>query len=206
MYKTIQICVTGRGGDKRALDAGFALAQAFRAHADCLHVRFDPKVVAARSATLDAPGTIFVEALEKEDRRLTAVARTAFDNACRSHKMPIGNAPSDNGASAASADWIEITGNEYTDSVSMARLHDLIVADRRSEFGHENLGAVIMACGRPVLVPPSIGTAKPFGSTVAIAWKETPEAARAVTAAMPFLVRAQPCSASMKSVTKRPTH
>jgi nucleotide-binding universal stress UspA family protein len=188
MYKSIQICVTGHGGDTRALDAGFAVAEEFLGHAGCLHVRFDPRIVAARLATFDAPGAVFAGALEREDRRLTAAARTAFDDACRSHKMPIATLPPERGASA---EWIEITGDECGDTVSMARFHDLVVADRKAEFGQENLGAVIVSCGRPVLVPSMSGTAKPFGPTIAIAWKETAEAARAVTAALPFLTKAR---------------
>src|SRR5262249_12413324 len=51
--------------------------------------------------------------------------------------------------------------------------------------------SVLLACGRPALVVPHIGAPERVGSTVAIAWKETPEAARAVTGALPFLRQAQ---------------
>lgn len=50
--------------------------------------------------------------------------------------------------------------------------------------------SVLIASGRPAVVLPSIGWTRPIGDTVAIAWKETPEAARAVQAALPFLQRA----------------
>lgn len=50
--------------------------------------------------------------------------------------------------------------------------------------------SVLATSGRPAVVVPSTGWAAPVSDTVAIAWKETPEAARAVTAAMPFLQRA----------------
>lgn len=50
---------------------------------------------------------------------------------------------------------------------------------------------VLNASGRPALVLPYIGPADRFGDTIAIAWKETPEAARAVHAALPFLQRAR---------------
>jgi nucleotide-binding universal stress UspA family protein len=51
--------------------------------------------------------------------------------------------------------------------------------------------SVLLACGRPGLVVPHIGAPATIGSTVAIAWKETPEAARAVTAALPLLRKAR---------------
>jgi nucleotide-binding universal stress UspA family protein len=50
--------------------------------------------------------------------------------------------------------------------------------------------SVMIASGRPGLVLPSIGWARPIGENIAIAWKETPESARALQAAMPFLQRA----------------
>ncbi|MGV3572287.1 MAG: universal stress protein [Ramlibacter sp.] len=51
--------------------------------------------------------------------------------------------------------------------------------------------AVLAASGRPALVVPYVNTAGTMGETVAIAWKPSPEAARAVTAALPFLQRAR---------------
>lgn len=191
MFKTIQIAVTGHEGDGRALDAGFAVAHAFNAHADCLHVRFDPVEVATRTAAFDVPGIDaskpFIDALKREDQTRTKAARVAFDTARKSHKMGEVAVPP---FPDPSAKWVEIVGDEYLDTVARARFHDLLVVDRAAEFGEDRLSDVSVACGRPILLPSSIGIAKPFGATVAIAWKETPEAARAVTAAMPFLMKA----------------
>lgn len=50
--------------------------------------------------------------------------------------------------------------------------------------------AVLMASGRPGVVVPFGGWSGTVGDTVAIAWKETREAAHAVSAAIPFLQRA----------------
>lgn len=50
---------------------------------------------------------------------------------------------------------------------------------------------VLVASGRPAIVVPYVGWQGDIGVTVAIAWKETPEAARAVQAALPFLQRAR---------------
>lgn len=49
---------------------------------------------------------------------------------------------------------------------------------------------VLSDSGRPALVIPYIGMSAPPGGTVAIAWKDTPQAVRALTAAVPFLARA----------------
>ena len=48
---------------------------------------------------------------------------------------------------------------------------------------------ILVGCGRPLLLVPNAAV-KSVGKIVAIAWKETAEAARAVTAAMPLLQRA----------------
>jgi nucleotide-binding universal stress UspA family protein len=51
--------------------------------------------------------------------------------------------------------------------------------------------AVVIASGRPAIVVPYVGSTDRIGETVAIAWKETREAARAVAAALPILQRAR---------------
>lgn len=47
--------------------------------------------------------------------------------------------------------------------------------------------SVLVASGRPALVVPHIGLPETVGRTVLVAWKETREAARAVSAALPWL-------------------
>jgi nucleotide-binding universal stress UspA family protein len=78
--------------------------------------------------------------------------------------------------------------------IEEARFHDLIVleggARRDLILSEDDVGRLIVSAGRPVLlVPPAShgGSLK----TVAIAWKNCPEAARAVTAAMPLIARAE---------------
>lgn len=51
--------------------------------------------------------------------------------------------------------------------------------------------AVLVASGKPALFLPYIGAGDTLGDTVLIAWKPSPEAARAVTAALPLLQRAK---------------
>lgn len=51
--------------------------------------------------------------------------------------------------------------------------------------------SVLVASGRPAIVVPHVGWKGPVGQTIAIAWKATPEAARAVQGALPFLQRAE---------------
>jgi nucleotide-binding universal stress UspA family protein len=72
---------------------------------------------------------------------------------------------------------------------------DLIVASRgqpgADADARSTLEAALLETGRPLLIPAASRrfTAEP--ERVAIAWKPTPQAARAVTAALPFLARAK---------------
>jgi nucleotide-binding universal stress UspA family protein len=71
--------------------------------------------------------------------------------------------------------------------VSRARHHDLIICARTGDI--DRLGTLLMESGRPVLVGAANKTGS-VGESIAIAWKDSPEAARAVSVAMPLLVRA----------------
>lgn len=75
---------------------------------------------------------------------------------------------------------------------------DLLVLGQRNEDDPANdelpsdfLPSVLVECGRPALVLPYVGEFVARPRTVLIAWKETRESARAVSAALPWLRRAQ---------------
>ncbi len=74
---------------------------------------------------------------------------------------------------------------------------DLMVLGQRdrddpldSELSGDFLPSVLVDSGRPALVLPWAGPVGPIGRTVLVAWKETRESARAVTAALPWLCKA----------------
>jgi nucleotide-binding universal stress UspA family protein len=60
------------------------------------------------------------------------------------------------------------------------------VADR----SHADADQVVLGCGRPLLIAPPQPPRLLVG-TVMVCWKETPEAARSLAAAMPLLVNAR---------------
>jgi len=79
------------------------------------------------------------------------------------------------------AEWVAAYG----------RTSDLLVVGHPTgsdSLTAEALEAALFDSGRPVLIP---GSRPPSLETVAIAWKSTREAARAVSAALPFLIRAK---------------
>lgn len=75
-----------------------------------------------------------------------------------------------------------------------ARAADLVIIGRDplhdDAFHTFDPGAIILACGRPVLVLPS-GINRLHASCVLIAWKDTREARRAVADALPLLKQAE---------------
>ena len=74
---------------------------------------------------------------------------------------------------------------------------DLVILGQRDaddpasgELPADFLPTVLVESGRPALILPYAGDFASVGRTVLVAWKETPEAARAVSCAMPWLRRA----------------
>jgi len=94
---------------------------------------------------------------------------------------------------APSAEWRVETGDE-TDWLSVyGRVADLLVLGRMrgaKTVPMDVLDAALMETGHPLLIVPA-QTPEQIGQTVAIAWKDTAEAASAVSAALPLLVAAQ---------------
>jgi nucleotide-binding universal stress UspA family protein len=170
--------LTGLGGDRSVLDCAMALAGKFDAQVEALHVRLDE----ATALALGQYGVIDV--IEREQGERSRNARRAFDEACKRHGIAADGAAGDRLA------WHQIDGFDFSDTPRRGRLADLVVAARESAHAAGRLAEIVMKCGRPVLVAPAKVTG-PIGETVAVAWKDGPESARALTAAMPILKQAQ---------------
>lgn len=82
-------------------------------------------------------------------------------------------------------------GDPTKELAAAARLADLVIASTsQGDSGHVDLGELIHAAGRPILIPRD--DLEPLGAhKVVVAWKDTREARRAVADAMPFLVHAR---------------
>lgn len=125
--------------------------------------------------------------LELDDKR-RAQARKVYDEAMK---------PS--AALAVRASWAQTAQVPIGEVFARQALFaDLLVLGQRDPADEEAAAvppdfveSVLLSSGRPGLVIPHIGVSAPIGQTIAIAWKATPEAARAVTAALPLLRRAR---------------
>ena len=193
MIKNILVPLTGGDNDGTALEAAFFVGARFSANVLCLRVHPNPMQIVAQAA-LSQFGTRMgsvelIHAIERECETRTKKARAAFDKFSERISSPA----SALGKGAIAATWQELEGDPLTDTITAARYSDLVVLGRAaqgSDFSTDSVANILVRSGRPVLLVPD----KPvsgIGSNIAIAWKETAEAARAVTGAMPLLSQAK---------------
>ncbi len=192
MFKTILASLSGNDSDVSVLSTSLRIASGANGHIECLRVRPDPAELIAESAQLvmGAPMILAdtIATVEREAASRTAAARANFDRFCRRENISIADEPP--GTGTVTVSWREETGDEFDQLTALARCHDIVVLpggrDRVGGLPAEAAGGVIMGGGRAVLLAPD-GLAKGPFNRIAIAWKDTAEAARAVRAAMPLL-------------------
>ena len=198
--KTILVPATGDPTDTAAFGTALAIARAFSAHIEVLHVRVDP-LDAALAITPDPGGAALLAGLTDRIARDAAAREAAvkqwFDDFCARENLPVLDAPAADSNTAASAQWRVETGDDARSVASSGMSADLILASRGVEHDVTNrsvLEAAVIETGRPLLIPagnaPGSMPGSIIGGTVMIAWKTTPQAVRAVAAALPFLRRA----------------
>ncbi|MBO0738846.1 MAG: universal stress protein [Alphaproteobacteria bacterium] len=194
MIKTILVPATGSDMDIAIFRSALTLARAFAAHLEVLHVHVDAAALAATMAS-DAGGgaTVIglVDRIEEEAGRREAAATRTFREFCARERLVLADAPIAQGA--PSAQWLRQTGDEAYWVAELGRSADLLIIGRRTDdpgVSVDTIETALLGSGRPVLISPAAGLAAP-PETIVIAWKETPEAARAVGAAMPLLSTAK---------------
>jgi nucleotide-binding universal stress UspA family protein len=195
MIKSVLVPVAGSEDDKARLHSALAVARPFGAHIDALHVQPDATQLAMAVASTGYEGgasmtPALIEQLKEDAQRRFAVAQKAFSAFVEEQHIELRETA--NGSGSVSVAWIQQSGHPGERVAKVARFHDLIVAGRSSPAmggASGTLETALMKSGRPVVVvPPYLSDV--VARIVAIAWKESAEAARAVTAAMPFLAQA----------------
>ena len=191
--RKILVSLTGFDSDDVALDTAYLAARLFEAHLHCICARPGPGQIVIGASPFEIGSAMnaaeLIADLQKENELRTKNARHAFDRFCK--RWNIGQADGSD-RKGVSATWQQITGDEVETTIREGRYHDLIVVGRPAELtalSTNGIGNVLVGCGRPLLVAPSTSPEN-LAPTVAIAWKEGPEAARAITAAAPLLAKA----------------
>ncbi|SFC26026.1 Universal stress protein family protein [Polaromonas sp. OV174] len=98
------------------------------------------------------------------------------------------------GAGSPRLKWTEPLSDAPWGYARRSLYFDLMILGQRDaddpaagELPADFLPSLLVESGRPALILPSTGLIAPIGRTVLVAWKETREAARAVSAALPWL-------------------
>lgn len=179
---------------KNALKAGVGLAKLFSAHLTALHVEADPRAMAVDYVGEAVSGAMIEQMMKTAQERSgadTKSARKLFDAACAAGGLklterPVGDVPT--------ASWRKETGYEDGWLQTYGRFADLIVVGRALDendlSAKLSLETALIETGRPILLaPPTLPTK--IGVNIAIAWKATAEAARAIEAAKAFFPTAR---------------
>jgi nucleotide-binding universal stress UspA family protein len=195
MYRYILVPATGAPSDQSVFATALLAAQPFAAHIEFLHVRVDVTEVVISMSTggLGGGGTVqgVVDKLEAETRQVEGHAWQLVESFCEQAGIRRAGEPQRDGA--ISAAFSVETGSDAQWISEYGRFADLVVVGRAQpgrEMAMEVLEAALMDTGRPLLVAPPEAPEGLLG-TIVIAWKDTPEATRAVAAALPLLERAE---------------
>jgi nucleotide-binding universal stress UspA family protein len=197
MIKTILVPANGNDTDAACFVAALPIARSFGAHIDALHARIDPVEVAVTMSTEGAGGMLLegiIADLNRDADKGEAQARSSFIEFCTRESLLLIAAPTGPDAKP-SAQFHVATGQQPRLMAAYGMTADLVVAPRgtpdNNAVARSTLEALLLETGRPLLIPSGSTVSPTIAERVAVAWKPTPQAIRAVAYAMPFLVRAK---------------
>ncbi|MDP1626802.1 universal stress protein [Parvibaculum sp.] len=190
--RKILVPLAGRPEDDEVLATALSVARDFKAQLVGLFARPDPSE--ALPYLGDGVSGQVIEDLMQAARegadQASARVRAALEKSAAAMGIPVAVKGAD--PQLPSARFLDVTGRRDEVVAAHSRLSDLIVFGEGTTgtAGGTALEAAMMSAGRPVLIAPKKAWS-PVGGTVAIGWDDSAEAARAVTAAIPFLERAK---------------
>ena len=196
--RTILAAASGGMASAGAIDLGCQLARRFGAHLEGFHVRPDPYAVfAATGEGIGSPASVgLVNQVMAEAEVAAARTHALFDEIAHRHGIAAGTVPQ-LGAHAPSASWREASGSASAVVARHGRFFDLVVLGRSGrveKMPHsDTVEETLVRSGRPVLLAPAEPPSG-IGYVVAVAWNGSPQAVRALAAALPFLEKASAVS------------
>ena len=192
MFKSLLVPTTGGPGDAAVFATARLAAQAFGSHLEFLHVRVDTSEV-LMSMTAGGVGggdavQVVIDRMDAEADATATAARQAIADLLADAGIPLRDTPQGAGPSAQIS---QETGNQSAWVAQYGRFADLVLMGRGGpdDGAAETLEAALMDTGKPLLIAPATAPAS-LGKRIVIAWKDTPEAARAVSCALPFIGQA----------------
>jgi nucleotide-binding universal stress UspA family protein len=195
MIKTILVPLAGTAADQPVLTQAASFARPFRAHLECVHVRPDKGYLLNLAAT-NALGVgvepnvgEILDELEKGARERADSALKTFEKFFQGDDVQFANSPPTTGMSAS---FTERSGDQIEVLIHELRGHDLGIVPGGGVKGGlraAEAAQLLAAGGRPLVLTPSEYKRTEF-DTVVIAWKPTPEASRALSAAIELIKQA----------------
>jgi nucleotide-binding universal stress UspA family protein len=201
--KSFLVLIGGSDTDDAVLETALAAARPLSAHLKFLHVRVGLDEAMRHTPHMDfAMGGALRSALhelEMQTHTRSSEAVRHIREFCSRSKIALGDAR----PQAVTASCLEEEGDTFERVMFHARRSDLVVTGRRHKpngLPSDFLERLLLDCGRPVLIAgPTL--AETVIGTIMVCWRESAEAARAVTAAAPLLARAK--RVVFASVTER---
>jgi nucleotide-binding universal stress UspA family protein len=193
--KSILVPTGGSDTDGPLFETALAAAHLFSSHLQFLHVH-----VGAGEAALNVPHTEFamgpalssaLERLDQDAKIRSTTASRHFRDFCARSSIEICDTPTR--ATGVTASWHEEPGEALTRIMFCARHSDLVVVGRSKKpngLTSDFVERLLLHSGRPVLISSSTSP-QALTDTVMVCWRETAEAVRALSVAMPFLANAK---------------
>jgi len=188
--KSILCIFSGSERELNALNTALLIGKAHGARIRILHISPEPRAYAGIAGEGMIATAEIIAAIEKENNERFVKAKQFAVSFAAKHHIPLDSDVSP--TRHASAQFIHATG--YLDSViaEEGRLSDVIVIGRGTIESEAAVMTSLFNTGRPVmLLPPVKDFHTPEYKTIAVAWKGTKEASRAMVNAMPFLEKAE---------------
>lgn len=193
--KTILVPTSGGETDHAVFRTALCAARPLHAHLEFFHVRVGPGEAALYTPHVEfARGPAIGDAisrLQQEEAKRSTAASLHFRAFCEQIKIDVIEGPRK--LDVVTASWREEENNALERITLRARHNELVVvgrATRPNGLPPDLLEQLLLVCGRPLLIAPAKAP-RTLTGTVMVCWKETPEAARAVTAALPLLAKAK---------------
>lgn len=184
----ILVPLAGTDSDQRALRAGFDIAAKYGAHVACLFVNRNPTeaLPVAGEALTGQIATELVTAVDEANKRQCVKAKETFLHMLAEAGAEETGTP--NMQEKVTAEFVETMGDPADRVAVSARLADLVIFPV-PDIAYD-IEPTLMESSRPcLLVPASAGNT--VGRRVVVAWDGGPEAAQALTGALPLLTEAE---------------
>jgi len=194
MIKTLFIPASGSDTDHSVFGTAHAIGAACAAHLRFHHIHLSAGTAAPFAPHVDfAVGRGIAAALEELQQSCETLAVNAFAHYrtfCETRQIPMQITPDE--SRGVTASWSEDTNASVSRLLIHARHSDISVLGRprnRDFMPSALIETLLTRSGRPIVLAPDSDAPQSI-KTVVVGWKETPEAARALTAAMPLLEQA----------------